>query len=61
MKPTVKLVGEDGDVFAIIGRVSKALRHAGLAKEAEEFSSKAMRSESYAAVLRLCEDYVEVE
>jgi hypothetical protein len=28
-KPTVKLVGEDGNVFSILGRVKQALRRAG--------------------------------
>ena len=60
-KPAVQLTGEDGNVFAIIGRVSKALRRAGLPQVAEEFSKKAMSSGSYDEVLRLCFDYVEVE
>ena len=36
-KPTVKLVGEDGNVFNIIGRVSNALKKAGLLEQAKEF------------------------
>jgi len=32
-KPTVKLTGEDGNAFAIMGTVSRALRKAGLPKE----------------------------
>ena len=28
-KPTVPLVGEDGNAFAIMGRVQRALRNAG--------------------------------
>lgn len=60
-KPTVQLTGEDGNVFSIIGRVSKALKNAGQPEKADEFRKKAMTSESYDAVLRLCMDYVEVE
>lgn len=60
-KPTVELIGQDGNVFSIIGRVSKALKRAGQPEKAKEFSDKAMSSESYDAVLRLCMDYVEVE
>lgn len=30
---SVKLVGEDGNAFAILGRVSKAMRLAGVKKE----------------------------
>jgi hypothetical protein len=32
-KPTVKLVGEDGNAFSIMGRVKQALRRAGADKE----------------------------
>jgi hypothetical protein len=32
-KPTVRLVGEDGNAFSIMGRVKKALRRAGADKE----------------------------
>lgn len=60
-KPTVQLTGEDGNVFSIIGRVSKALRCAGLVDEAKEFTRKALNSGSYDEVLQLCFDYVEVE
>ena len=61
MKPTCMLIGEDGNVFNIIGRVSKALKKAGLADQANEFTGKAFRSESYDSVLQLATEYVEVE
>jgi len=57
----VKLVGEDGNVFAIIGRVSKALRKAGMSDKANEFWERAMNSASYDEVLMLVGEYVEVE
>ncbi len=60
-KPVVELVGEDGNVFSIIGTVSKALRRAGLSDQAKEFSSKAFMAGSYDEVLQLCFEYVEVE
>jgi hypothetical protein len=60
-KPTVRLVGEDGNVFAIIGRVSKALNRAGMRDRASEFTKRAMASHSYDDVLRLAMEYVEVE
>lgn len=60
-KPTVQLVGEDGNVFAIIGRVAKTLKRAGQPEKAQEFRDKAMQAGSYDEVLRLCMDYVEVE
>lgn len=60
-KPLCKLIGEDGNVFAIIGRVSKTLKRAGLIEEAKEFIVKASCAKSYDEVLCLCTEYVEVE
>ena len=60
MKPKCKLVGEDGNVFNIIGRVSKSLKQAGLKIEAAEFQDKAFNSDSYDEVLQLVMEYVEV-
>ena len=60
-KPTCKLTETDGNVFAIIGAVSRALRRAGQTEKITEFRNRAMASESYDAVLQLCFDYVEVE
>lgn len=60
-KPVCKLIGTDGNVFAVIGAVSRTLKRAGMPDKAREFQKKAMASESYDAVLRLCFDYVEVE
>jgi len=59
-KPKVKLTGTDGNVFAIIGTVSGALKKAGMPAEAKEFTEKAFASHSYDAVLRLAMRYAEV-
>lgn len=58
---TVKLVGEDGNAFAVIGAVSKALKKAGEVEAAKEFTDKAFQSESYDALLQLCMKTVNVE
>lgn len=58
---TVRLSsGVDGNVFAIIATVSRALKQAGEPKAAEEFTHAAMNCESYDAVLVLCMETVEV-
>ena len=59
-KPACKLVGEDGNVFNIIGRVQRALRGAGQADRAREFVQEAFAAGSYDEVLALCTDYVDV-
>ena len=59
-KIRVKLVGTDGNAFAIIGRVKKALRQGGHPELAEEFQSEAM-SGDYDNLLQTCFKYVEVE
>lgn len=58
--PKCKLVGTDGNVFAIIGNVAKTLERAGLREKAMEFKKRAFASGSYDAVLRLCMEYVDV-
>jgi len=59
-KPECQLTGEDGNVFAIIARVSRALKQDGQRERATEFADKAMKQGSYDDVLRLCMEYVDV-
>ena len=60
-KPTVKLVGENGNVFNVIGLTKRALRAAGRHDLADEFLAKAFKAGSYDEVLRLVMQYCEVE
>ena len=57
----VKLVGEDGNAFAIIAAVNRALRREVGREAAAEFMHEAMRRESYDALLRFVMETVEVE
>jgi hypothetical protein len=42
-KPTVKLIGEDGNAFAIIGKVNKAMRKVGYSQEEiKKYNDEAM-------------------
>jgi hypothetical protein len=59
-KPICKLVGTDGNVFAVIGKVSSALKKAGQEDQASEFTAKAFQAGSYDEVLQLVMEYVEV-
>jgi hypothetical protein len=57
----VQLVGEDGNAFSIMGRVSQALRRAGVSQdEIRKFQQEAM-SGSYDELLQTCMRWVEVE
>ena len=60
VKPVCKLSGTDGNVFAIVGAVSRTLKKAGMKSQANAFTAKAFASDSYDAVLRLCHEYVDV-
>ena len=57
----VALVGEDGNAFHILGKVSQALRKAGHSDEfVREYQSQAM-SGDYNNLLQVTMTYVEVE
>lgn len=56
----VPLTGRDGNAFAIIGTVSRALRRAGHVQAADEFSGRAMDCESYDELLQLAMTTVKV-
>jgi hypothetical protein len=58
---TVQLTGEDGNVFAVIGAVQRALRRSGYREEASAFAREAMAQSSYDEVLQLVMRTVEVE
>lgn len=60
-KPRVKLIGQDGNVFNLIGLTKKTLVKAGMQEEANQFVNLAFKESSYGAVLNLISDYCEVE
>jgi len=60
-KPICKLIGTDGNVFALGGRVSQALKKAGEKEKAKEFSQKLFRCGSYDEALALMGEYVDIE
>jgi hypothetical protein len=59
-KPVCRLIGEDGSVFDVIGRVRRALKNAGQIDRAREFVERAFAAKSYDEVLALAMDFVEV-
>ena len=61
MKPKCKLLGADGNVFALAGRVSQALNKAGQPEKAQEFQDKLFQTKSYSDALVLMGEYVEIQ
>ena len=60
-KPKCKLIGEDGNIFNLIGIASRSLRLAGLEDKTKEMSEKVMHCGSYTEALSIIMEYVEVE
>jgi hypothetical protein len=58
-KPIVRLTGEDGNAFFILGKVSNALEAAGMKEEAEAFMKEATKGD-YDHLLRTACEYVNV-
>ena len=59
-KPKCKLAGTDGNVFALAGQVSRALKRAGQPEQAKDFQGKLFKCGSYDEALQLMMEYVEV-
>lgn len=57
-KPKVRLVGEDGNAFAIMGRAVKALKSAGYREQAKEYQERAT-SGDYNNLLSVTLEYVD--
>lgn len=61
-KPLVKMVGEDGNVYAIISRVVKALDGVGMKQKSDDFLIESTKkSQTYDGVIQLVYEYCEVE
>ena len=56
----VRLTGTDGNVFALISRVSKALREGGHPELVTEMQGKVFSCASYDHALQIFMEYVEV-
>lgn len=61
VKPVAKLVGQDGNIFNLMGIASRALKQAGLEAEATKMRQEIMSCRSYDEALATIMDYVEVE
>lgn len=59
-KPSVTLIGEDGNVFNLIGICSKALKNVGQYEEAKKMTSECFSAESYDEALQIMMKYCDV-
>jgi len=59
-KPRCKLIGTDGNVFLLAGKVIRTLKQCGKEDDAIEFSRRLKEEGSYSAALNLMMEYVEI-
>ena len=59
-KPDCPLIGQDGNVFNLIGIASRTLKENGMASEAKEMSSRVFDSGSYGEALSIIGEYVNI-
>ena len=60
-KPAVKLIGQDGNAFSIMGRVKQALRRSGADKEYVDKYLNEATAGDYDNLLVVTMKYVDVE
>lgn len=58
---TVKLIGENGNAYNILGKVKKAMQRAGVDKETQDQYMKEATSGNYDHLLAVTMKYVDVE
>ena len=57
----MELVGQDGNIFGIMGRASRLLKRAGQHEQADEMISRVTACGSYDKALNIISEYVETE
>lgn len=60
-KPKMQLIGQDGNIFAIMGRASRLLKSCGQGDKAKEMRDRVMSCDSYQKALSIVSEYVETE
>jgi hypothetical protein len=60
-KPVAKLIGENGNIFNLLGIASRALKEAGQHEQAAKMFEEIKGCGSYENALAIIADYVEVE
>jgi len=60
-KPKMQLLGQDGNIFAIMGRATRLLKSSGQGEKAKEMRDRVMSCDSYQKALSIVSEYVETE
>ena len=60
-RPKMQLIGQDGNIFAIMGRASRLLKSCGQGDKAKEMRDRVMSCDSYQKALSIVSEYVETE
>ena len=60
VKPDCPLIGEDGNIFRLMGIASETLRENGMQEQAEEMRSRIFQCQSYDSALNIIGDYVNI-
>ena len=53
LRPKMQLIGQDGNIFAIMGRASRLLKNAGQSDKAKEMCDRVTASQSYSEALSI--------
>ncbi|MDE7399987.1 MAG: hypothetical protein K2N06_10730 [Oscillospiraceae bacterium] len=59
-KPDCPLIGQDGNIFNLVGIASRTLKRNELSEEASEMTSKVFKSGSYEEALGIIGEYVNI-
>jgi len=60
IKPDCPLIGEDGNIFRIMGIASETLRENGMQEQAEEMRGRIFQCQSNDSALSIIGDYVNI-
>ncbi len=60
-KPRMELLGQDGNIFGILGQASRLLKRAGMKEQADEMFSRVTACGNYYEALNIISEYVETE
>ncbi len=60
-RPKMQLIGQDGNIFAIMGRASRLLKNARAERQSQGNVDRVMFCDSYQKALSIVSEYVETE